>query len=138
MATTTEKVKLVPGTGSTPYIVDNVNGYVGGILVTYDSGDKTLYTIEIGDKIDYKGRNSSHILLGFQYTAVIDQWTNFIPKLYTNQNVIKVDDSDYVNDVTGLPCESTDPGAITTYQFWFNNIGLTIIDAIQNSIITKL
>lgn len=142
--------------------VEDVNGSIGGVSYTCDNGD---YGYVVFDWVtsytaSFQQRYVRFEFKQFHYVSSIGEWTIKKPNLYTSGNISKVDDSGYVDsngvvvdasealeDDLTKPIPGTDPqeyeqklkdGYKTEYQFWFDTIGTSIINAAQQSIISRL
>lgn len=141
---------------------EDENGSIGGVSYTCENGD---YGYVIFDWVreytaSFQGRYVKFEFKQFHYASSIGQWTTKKPDLYTNGNISRVDDFGFVDsngngvdydtaheDDLTKPIEGSDPvqyeqklkdGYKTEFQYWFDSIGLAIIGAAQQSIISRL
>ena len=142
--------------------VEDVKGDIGGVSYTCDNGDYGYIVFDwlTNYTASFQQRYVRFEFKQFHYVSSIGEWTIKKPNLFLGGNVSKVDDSGYCdaqgnvvsfedaheNDLT-KPIDGTDPikyeqklkaGYTTEYQFWFNTLGMGIINAGQGAIINRL
>lgn len=141
---------------------EDVNGDIGGVSYTCENGD---YGYIVFDWLNsytasFQQRYVRFEFKQFHFVSSIQEWTTKKPNLFSGGNISKVDDSGYCDaqgnvvyyataheDDETKPIPNTDPvkyeqklkdGFTTEYQFWFNTLGVGIINAGQNAIINRL
>jgi hypothetical protein len=150
--------------GTNGYTEDE-NGDIGGVSYTCDNGDYgyiifdwlTSYTAS------FQQRFVRFEFKQFHYVSSIAEWTIKKPNLFKSGNISKVDDTGYCDssgnvvdyetahedDLTKQIYEEDGTtikgyeqkmkqGYKTEYQFWFDNLGMGIINAGQSAIINRL
>lgn len=134
---TTENVKLSVS-NTAPYVVDP-NGLYDGKKVTYDNGDIFIYVI-MSLYVNFGTREANVVVSLAQYSAATDKWYSQDPKIYQNNtsNMMKIDDSDFVDGATGLPTIESNPNAVPTFEAWKALVLDSVITAWQQELETRI
>ena len=119
-----------------PFLVTQ-NGLVGGCMVEYSNQDK-LMVIILSTKIDWVNKKAETIFIGYQYSDATKIWSNWKPMLFTNGNILLVDNSDAIDPNTLQVVEAGTPGSVPTYNFQFAIFGDPMLDSIEAQIEAKL
>lgn len=117
------------------------DGYLPAVLKTTTEG-KTLFVINKALLFDIENKKIVWEVKELVFNPLANKYTPSVSGRFVenyNTSTITVDNTDFVDSTTGLPCEQTDPNAVGEFDYYVETLGkLFIYPSLQATVANKI